>query len=126
MQQALPHKFETILLHQWSSHLTHHWITNWRMMLDIIVLFTLFLVLVGTLGLVQYLQRMPESCDPALGKKLLQEWLQAHMLTLPDVKNVLFVLNQQLKELELEVSTARGENVCVCVWHFDSSRNCLF
>ena len=74
------------------------------LMLDIFVLFSLFLLLVGLLGLFQYVQRVSGSCDLALSKKLLQEWLEAHSLTLPDVKSVLAVLNQQLADFESEVS----------------------
>ena len=73
-------------------------------MLDVIVLAVLFLVLVGTLGLVQYLQREKESCDPEEGMKLLQEWLQAHELVLPDAECVMCTLNKQLKDLQSEVS----------------------
>ena len=73
-------------------------------MLDLIVLFTLFIGLVSLLALSQYwLRSKGNSISHAAGKKLLGEWLQVHHLELPTVQCLLSCLNRKLQEMESEV-----------------------
>ncbi len=72
-------------------------------MLDLIVLFTIFCGLIGILVLAHFYW-VAFSFDPVASKELLDEWLQAHKLDLPDVPSILSVLNRQLQEIESEVS----------------------
>lgn len=71
-------------------------------MLDLIVLFTLFIALVVGLALTQ--QWLYPSQDPTASKRLLEEWMQAHKLELPTTQCILSILNRRLQEVESEVS----------------------
>ena len=71
-------------------------------MFDLIILFTLFIGLVVILALVNYFQRW--KSNPLVGKKLLNEWLEAHKLELPDASSIFSVLNRRLQEIESDVS----------------------
>ncbi len=79
-------------------------------MLDLIVLFTLFVGLVLLLAAVHQWQvsRAPTG-SPAASKRLLDEWMQAHKLELPGVQCILSILNRRLQELESEVSLQGGK-----------------
>lgn len=73
-------------------------------MLDLIVLFTVFVGLVSLLALAQYwLRYRGNSLTPAASRKLLREWLQVHKLELPTVQCILSLLNRKLQEMESEV-----------------------
>lgn len=77
-------------------------------MLDLIVLFSLFIGLVAVLVAVHYWQtsNSTPSPSPAANKRLLNEWLQAHKVELPATQSILSVLNRQLQEIESEVCIA--------------------
>ena len=73
-------------------------------MLDLIVLFTVFLGLVGLLAVAHYWQVSGGNrLSPAASKRLLKEWLLVHKLELPTVQCVLSILNRQLQEVDSEV-----------------------
>lgn len=72
-------------------------------MLDLVVLFTVFLGLVGLLALAHYWQTSGSHLSPAASKQLLNEWLQVHKLKLPAVECMLSVFNRKLQEVESEV-----------------------
>lgn len=85
-------------------------------MYDVLVLVVLFLVLIGTLALFQYLPQLFWFRDPALGRRLLEEWLQAHNVELPSVAGMIAVLNRQIeKGLDSEVCVRVGMCMCVSV-----------
>lgn len=74
-------------------------------MLDLIVLFTVFVGLVGLLALVHQWQVSRGSAQShASNMQLLNEWLEAHKLELPGVQCLLSILNRKLQEMESEVS----------------------
>lgn len=72
-------------------------------MLDLIVLFTLFVGLVVGLSLVIQWQASKDQ-DPTTSRRLLDEWLQAHKLELPSLQCIISILNRRLQETESEVS----------------------
>lgn len=72
-------------------------------MLDLVVLFTLFVGLVCLLALVHLWQVSGGSRHSSVAYRLLEEWLQAHKLELPGVQCLLSVLNRKLQEMESEV-----------------------
>ncbi len=73
-------------------------------MWDIAALVALFLVLVGTLAVIQYLPGLLWSKDPDQAQALLDDWFQAHKVKLPTVAGVIAVINKQLeKELDSKV-----------------------
>ena len=88
-------------------------------MLDLLVLFTVFVGLVVLLALVHRWQVSGTNAkSPQLNKKLLDEWLQAHKLKLPTVQCIFSLLNRKLQEIESEVN-------CVplyCAFHFSCRR----
>ena len=90
---------------------------------DVFVLVVLFLVLIGTLALFQYLPKwFKKSKDPALALGLLEEWLQVHGVSMPTVEEVVAILNQQLiKSLESKVCVCVCVFVCACVCGFCTS-----
>lgn len=72
-------------------------------MLDLIVLFTIFVGLVALLAVVHQWQGSG-GASSAANYQLLEEWLQAHKLELPRVQCLLSVINRKLQEMEAEVS----------------------
>jgi len=84
-------------------------------MFDVLALLVLFLVLIGTLALFQYLPKWFKSKDPALALRLLEEWLQVHSVSMPTVEEVIAILNKQIdKSLESKVCRCSWMHVCVC------------
>ena len=72
-------------------------------MLDLIVLFTLFVGLVVGLAMIQQWLSSPGQ-DPIASKRLLEEWLSAHKMELPSIQCVISILNRRFQEMESEVS----------------------
>ncbi len=73
-------------------------------MLDLIVLFTIFIGLVGLLAVAHYWHACRGSTlSPAASRRLLKEWLQVHKLEFPTVQCMLSILNRKLQEVESEV-----------------------
>ena len=74
-------------------------------MFDLIILFTLFLGLVGLLALVHQWEVSGRPTQThTTNLQLLNEWLQAHKLELPGVPCLLSVINRKLQEVVSEVS----------------------
>ena len=76
-------------------------------MLDLVVLFTLFLCLVGLLAVVHQweLSRGP-SQTPVVCRRLLDEWMQAHKVEFPQVQCAFSILNRRLQEMQSKVPLA--------------------
>lgn len=74
-------------------------------MLDLVILFTLFIGLVAILALAQqWVLSRGTTLTPLANKRLLDEWLQAHKLELPSIQGVISILNRRLQEVESDVS----------------------
>lgn len=82
-------------------------------MFDLIILFTLFVGLVGLLALVHQWQVRRATQSHASSLQLLKEWLLTHKLEFPSVPGLLSILNRRLQEMESEVSVAVSANVYI-------------